>query len=113
MLRLVSRSNQDGISKFNTGSQLAETIIIDKNSKEHTQNRVNQKELSQLKYFSSFIKIAIKPNKKYLKIKKRKVSRQKSFNLFPTMNFIQILYVYIEPSIKTCQTQLILNCVLL
>ena len=114
MLRLVSRSNQDGISKLNTDSQLAETIIIDKNSKEHTQNRVNQKELSQLnKYFSSFIKILIKPNKKYLKIKKRKVSRQKSFNLFPTMNFIQILYVYIEPSIKPCQTQLILNCVLL
>ena len=80
MLRLVSRSNQDGIPKLNTDSQLAETIIIiDKNSKEHTQNRVNQKELSQLKkYFSSFIKIEIKLNKKYLKIKKKEKCQGRS-----------------------------------
>ena len=38
VLSLVSRS-----------SQLVEKIIIDRNSKEHTQNKVNQKELPQLK----------------------------------------------------------------
>ena len=54
---LVSRSNQDGISKSNTAPQLTARItIIDRNSKEHPQNKVNQKELSQLKkYFRSFI----------------------------------------------------------
>ena len=46
--------------------QLAETIIIDWNSKEHTQNKVYQKELPQLKKcFSSFIKIETRLNKKY------------------------------------------------
>ena len=43
------RSNQVGISKSNTVPQLAEAVIIDRNSKEHPQNDVNQKELSQLK----------------------------------------------------------------
>ena len=48
-------------SKLGTGPQLAKTIIIDRNSKEHTQNKVNQKELLQLKkYFSSFTKIGTK-----------------------------------------------------
>ena len=43
------------------------------NSKEHTQNEVNQKELPQLKkYFSSFIKIEAKLNKKYFKNQKIK-----------------------------------------
>ena len=38
--------------------QLAEIIIIDMNSKEHTENKVNQKELRQLqKCFNSFTKI--------------------------------------------------------
>ena len=45
LLSLVSRSNQDGISKLNTAPQLTETTIIDRNSKEHTQNKVNKKEL--------------------------------------------------------------------
>ena len=58
MLSLLSRSNQDGISKLNTASQLAETITTHRNSKERTQNKVNQKELPQLnKYLSSFTKI--------------------------------------------------------
>ena len=58
---LVSRSNQDAISKLNTAPQLAETIIFDRNSKEHTQNKVNQKKLPQLqKYFSRFTKIETK-----------------------------------------------------
>ena len=56
VLSLVSRSNEDGISKSNTAPQLTETIIIDMNSKEHPQNKVNQKELPQLKkYYSYFI----------------------------------------------------------
>ena len=62
---------------LNTDPQLAETIIIDSNSKEHTQNNVNQKELPQLKQYSSFfIKIEKKKqqkttlSKKYLKTKK-------------------------------------------
>ena len=45
----------DGISRLNIASQLSETIITDRNYKEHTQNNVNQKELPQLKkYFSPF-----------------------------------------------------------
>ena len=39
------------------------------------------------------------------------MSRQKSFNSFPSKTFIQILYVSIECYIKQCQTQMILNCV--
>ena len=67
----MSISNQDGIPKLNTDPQLAETITVDRNSKEHTQNKVNQKELSQLKkYFSSLIKTEVKLNKKYLKTTK-------------------------------------------
>ena len=37
------------MSLSNTVSQLAEAVIIDRNSKEHPQNEVNQKELPQLK----------------------------------------------------------------
>ena len=55
-INLVSRSNQDGTSKSNTAPQLTGIIIIDRSSKEHPQNKVNQKELPQLnKYFRSFI----------------------------------------------------------
>ena len=59
-------------------------------------NKVNQKEQSQLKkYFSSFIKIEKKLwIKSTWKPKKQRVSRQKSFNSFPCMTFIQIMYVY-------------------
>ena len=48
-LRLALRNNQDEISKRNTAPQLAETVIIDRNSKQHLQNEVNQKELLQLR----------------------------------------------------------------
>ena len=48
-LSLVWRSNQVGISKSNTVPQLAEAVIIDRNSREYPQNEVNQKELPQLK----------------------------------------------------------------
>ena len=64
-------SNQDESSNLNTDPQLAETIITDRNSKEHTQNKVHQKELFQLKkYFSSFTKIETKLYKKYFNTKK-------------------------------------------
>ena len=67
---MVSRSNQDGKSKLNTDPQLAETIIIDRSSKELSQNKVNQKELPQLKkYFSSFMKIETKTDQKALENK--------------------------------------------
>ena len=67
---MVSRSNQDGKSKLNTDPQLAETIIVDRSSRELTQNEVNQKELPQLKKcFSSFIKIETKTDQKALENK--------------------------------------------
>ena len=50
---------------------------------------------------------------KVLVNQKHRVSRQKSFNIFLGKTFIQILYVYILRNTKPCQTQLILNCVLL
>ena len=57
VLSLLSRGNQDGISKSYTALQLT-GIIIDKNSKKHPQNKLNQKDLSQLmKYFSSSFKL--------------------------------------------------------
>ena len=47
------KKNQVGISKSNTVPQLAETVIIDRDSKKHPQNEINQKELPQLKnYFT-------------------------------------------------------------
>ena len=36
---------EERISKLKTTSKLAETIIIDRNSKEHTQNKVYQNNL--------------------------------------------------------------------
>lgn len=55
ILSLVSRGNQDEISKSDAAPQLAETIVIDKNFKKHPQNKVNKKERPQLnKHFSSF-----------------------------------------------------------
>ena len=48
VLSLVSRSNQNGISESNTAPQSAETIVTDRHSKEHPQDKVNQKELSHL-----------------------------------------------------------------
>ena len=54
---------------LNTDPQLAETVITDSNSKEHTQNNVNQKEFPQLKqYFSFFIKIEKKKKKPEQKV---------------------------------------------
>ena len=79
----MSRSNQNGISKLNTDPQLAETITIDRNSKEHTQNKINQKELPQLKkYFSCFIKTETKLNKKYLKTKKIKSVKAEVISIY-------------------------------
>ena len=47
VLSLVLRSNQDGIWKSNTAPLLAEAIVTDKNSKEHPNNKNNQKDLPQ------------------------------------------------------------------
>ena len=48
------RSNHVGISKSNTVPQLAEAVIIDRNSKENPQNEVNQNGLPELKkHFTS------------------------------------------------------------
>ena len=46
---LPARSNQNGISKSNTATQLAGSVVHDKNTKEHPKNKVNQKELIKLK----------------------------------------------------------------
>ena len=53
ILRLVLRIYWDCVSKLNTASKLVQTIIIDRNSKEHIQNKVYQKELPQLKKYLS------------------------------------------------------------
>ena len=45
VLSLVSRSNQDGISKLSAVSELTETIITDRNCKDQN-NKVNQKAAS-------------------------------------------------------------------
>ena len=37
------------MAKSSTVPQLAEAVTIDRNSKQHTQNKFNQKELPQLK----------------------------------------------------------------
>ena len=56
VLIVVSNGNQDGISKSNTAPQLAGIIITNRNSREHKQIKVNQKEMPHLKkYFSFFI----------------------------------------------------------
>ena len=72
-VRLVSGCNQDGISKLDSASQLAETITFTRDSKKHAQNKVNQKELPQSKkYFSSFAKIEPNSEQKVFETKKTK-----------------------------------------
>ena len=93
MLSLVPRSNQDGISKLSTASQLAETKIVDRNSKEHTQNKVNQKELSQMKqYFSFFTKTETKLWTKSTWKPKKKDCQGRS----------NLIYSQVKPSLKCC-----------
>ena len=71
------------MSKSNNAPQLTETAIIDKNSKEHPQNEINQKELPQLmKHFT-----------------KNKECQGRS-HLLPSKTLIQIMYVYIVRNIK-------------
>ena len=70
---MVSRSNQDGISKSNTAPQLTRIIRIDRNFKGHPQNKVNQKKLPQLKeFFSSFIWTKTNSERKVLENQKTK-----------------------------------------
>ena len=81
----VSRSKQDGIVKSNTALLSAKMIRTDKNSKE---------------FQSTW------------KQKNQVVSRQKSFSLFASKTFTQIMYVYTVSNLKPCQILLILNSVL-
>ena len=41
-----------GVSRSDTVSEIAEAVMIDRNSKEHSQSEVNQNELPQLKKHS-------------------------------------------------------------
>ena len=76
ILSLVSRGNQDEISKSDTAPQLAETIVIDKTFKKHPQNKVNKKERPQSnKYFSSFTQIETKHEQKVLENQKPKSAK--------------------------------------
>ena len=44
---LPSRRNQDEFTKSSTARQSGETVVHDKNNKDHLQNKVNQKDLPQ------------------------------------------------------------------
>ena len=113
---LPSRSNQDEFSKSNTAPQSAgSSVVYDKNTKEHLKNKVNQKDLPQLITNISAISLKLKNSTqkvlgKQKKQKKQRASRQKSFHLFPSKTFIQVIYVYTV--IKPCQTKVMLNCIL-
>ena len=58
-----SRSNQDGISKSNTGLQLAGTVMHDKNTEERSKIQLIKKRVTSInqKYFSHFTQIEAKP----------------------------------------------------
>ena len=103
---LPSRSNQDEFSKSNTAPQSAGSAVgHDKNTKEHLKNKVNQKDLPQLitNIWATSLKLKNSAQKVFGKQqKKQRVSRQKSFHLFPSKTFIQAIYVYTV--IKLCQT---------
>ena len=102
---LPSRSNQDEFSKLNTAPQSAETVVHDKNTKEHFKNKINQKDLPQLITNISATSLKLKNSAQKVlgkQIKKQRVSRQQSFHLFPRKTFIQVIYVYTV--IKACQT---------
>ena len=84
----------------------------DKNTKEHSKNTVNRKELPQLSTNISATSLTLKQNSKQKVFDKQdsrqdkdrqRVSRQrqKSFHLFPSKTFIQVIYVYTV--IKPCQ----------
>ena len=113
---LPTRSNQDEFSKSNTAPQSAGTEVHDKNTevKENLKTKVNQKDLPQLITNISATSLKLKTLcKKYLvnKKKQQRVSRQKSFHLFPSKTFIQVIYVY-TVIMKPCQTYVMLNCIL-
>ena len=59
---LVTRSNHEGISKTNTVPQPAESKVTDRNPKGHPQNKVNQKELPQLKRNISVPSLKLRQN---------------------------------------------------
>ena len=91
---LPSRSNQNGISKSNTPPELAGIIVHGKSTKGHSKNKVNKKELPQLIKTISATSLKLQQNSKQKvleKQKKQRVSRQKSFHLFPSKTFIQVM----------------------
>ena len=88
---LPSRSNQDEFSKSNTAPQSAgSSVVHDKNTKEHLNNKVNQKDLPQLitNISATSLKWKNSAQKVLGKQKKQRVSRQNSFHLFPSKAFI-------------------------
>ena len=109
---LPSRSKQDELSKSNTALQSAGTVVHDKNTKEHLKNKSNQNDLPQLIRNISATSLKLKNYAQNLlgKQTKKRGSRQKSFHLFPSKTFIQVIYVYTV--IKPCQTKVMLNCIL-
>ena len=87
VLSLVSRSNQNGSSKSNTAPLLTEAIVTDRNSYKNTS--------------VTLLKLKLKFEQKLFENQKKKVSKQKLFNLFLRKTFIQIMYVYLVRNIKT------------
>ena len=101
---LPTRSNQDEFSKSNTTPQSGGSAVVhDKNTKRHLKNKVNQKDLLQLitNISATSLKLKNSAQKVLGKQKKKRVSRQKSFHLFPSKTFIHVIYVYTV--IKPCQ----------
>ena len=87
---LPSRSKQDEVSKSNTASQSAGTVVHDMNTKEHLKNKSDQKDLPHLITDISATSLKLKNSAHEVlgKPKKQRVSRHKSFHLFPSKIFI-------------------------
>ena len=91
---LPSRSNQVKFSKSNTAPQSAGTVVHGKNTKEHLKNKSNQKDLPQLirNISTTSLKLNNYAQNVLGKQTKKRGSRQKSFHLFPSKTFIQVIY---------------------
>ena len=90
---LPSRSNQVKFSKSNTAPQSAGTVVHGKNTKEHLKNKSNQKDLPQLirNISTTSLKLNNYAQNVLGKQTKKRGSRQKSFHLFPSKIFIQVI----------------------
>ena len=86
VLSLVSKSNQDGNSKPNTAPHLT-GIITDMISKEHPQNKFNQKELPQLKkYLRSFTYTETNAEQKVLENQKTNFIKSEVIKFIPLLS---------------------------